>query len=164
MSEDPSNSKSWMRVISTRFHASHHSLRSWVSCPFSRGIPSWTINLPSCRHSLDVKTGTRLEWLLNWILGEGLQTEKVTILTFHFHYGSPVRRIVGPPTFVLIFGPYCDFLSLLSLQPPSLWCPHWLRELLDVLECNSVGMSIQGNPWWLVMRQCDGGDVLEWNI
>ena len=51
---------------------------------------------------------------------EGVEEETVTILTFVLHYPSQVRRIVGPPTFVLIFGPYCDFLSLLSLQPPSL--------------------------------------------
>ena len=70
MSEDPSISKSWMRVITARFHVSHQNSRVSVSSPFSRGIPSWTINLPSCRHSLDVKTGTRLEWLLNRNIGK----------------------------------------------------------------------------------------------
>ena len=41
---------------------------------------------------------------------EGVEEETVTILTFVLHYPSPGRRIVGPPTFVLIFGPYCDWL------------------------------------------------------
>ena len=41
---------------------------------------------------------------------EGVEEETVTILTFVLHYPSQLRQIVGPPTFVLTFGPYCDWL------------------------------------------------------
>ena len=112
----------------------------WVSCPFSQGIPPWTINPSSCRHPLDVETGTMIIELKCW---EGVEEETVTIWTFVLHYPSRVRRIVGPPTFVLIFGPYCDWSASYPCSLPA--CDVHIDSGNSLMY--SVRMSTQGNPW-----------------
>ena len=72
----PSNSKSWMEVISVRFHVSQHDSRVSVFCPFSREVASWIINLPSCRHCLNVVDWNSVEMIIEMNPGEGLHTEK----------------------------------------------------------------------------------------
>ena len=71
-------------------------------------------------------------WNESW--GKVSKQKKITIWTLHLHYPNQWRRIVGSPTFVLTFGPYCDWL-VSSILAASQWCPqHWLRGFLSVLE------------------------------
>ena len=106
---------------------------------------------------------------------EGVEEETVTILTFVLHYPSQLRQIVGPPTFVLTFGLYCDCSASYPCSLPAcdvhigsgnslmywsvtVWeCPFrgihggwWWDSVMGEMYWNG---TFRRNHWWLVVRQ-----------
>ena len=87
----PSNSKSWMEVISVRFHASQQSSRVSVFSPSSREVASWTVNLPSCRHCLNVVEWNNVEMIVEMNPGGRSPNRKNHNMDFTFTLPKPME-------------------------------------------------------------------------
>ena len=135
--------------MTARFRVSHQNSRVSVSSPFSRGIPSWTINPSSCRHSLDVETGTMLEWSLNWNIGKASKNKQS-------QFGH-ITQVEGDELWVPLHSSWylVHIVTLYPSHPCSLpACDVHIDSgnSSTVRECPLRG--IQGSWWW---------DVLGWN-
>ena len=84
----PSNSKSWIEVMTVRFHVSQHDSRVSVFCPFSREVASWIINLPSCRHCLNVVDWNSVEMIIEMNPGGRSPNRKNHNMDFTFTTAS----------------------------------------------------------------------------
>ena len=98
----PSSYKSWMEVISVRFHASQQSSRVSVFSPSSREVASWTVNRPSCRHCLNVVEWNNVEMIVEMNPGGRSPNRKNHNMDFTFTSGLATEKTAKNLSFFLI--------------------------------------------------------------